>query len=172
MVKEAIAGKLDWKAKRAEKLAPVKLNAIEQMMAFTSSMAVVAARPARTTRRRCSRCAACRSRRQGPRRGAPHRGEVLRQGGDTPQATALVGLFLADQAVKKAPAAGRRRRQGDQAGRRARRRHHGGGIAYQSASKGTPIIMKDIARRRSTRAERGRQAAREAGREGKITPSR
>jgi len=41
MVKEAIAGKLDWKAKRAEKLAPVKLNAIEQMMAFTSSMAVV-----------------------------------------------------------------------------------------------------------------------------------
>jgi len=49
-VKQAIAGKLDWKGKRAEKLAPIKLNAIEQMMAFTSSMAVVGGQADRTTR--------------------------------------------------------------------------------------------------------------------------
>jgi 3-hydroxyacyl-CoA dehydrogenase/enoyl-CoA hydratase/3-hydroxybutyryl-CoA epimerase/enoyl-CoA isomerase len=64
----------------------------------------------------------------------------------TPQANALVGLFLADQAVKKAA---KKHEKGSAkdinmaavlgAG------IMGGGIAYQTASKGTPIIMKDIA---------------------------
>ena len=42
LLQQAIAGKLDWQAKKAEKLAPVKLNMMEQMMAFNTSMAVVA----------------------------------------------------------------------------------------------------------------------------------
>jgi 3-hydroxyacyl-CoA dehydrogenase/enoyl-CoA hydratase/3-hydroxybutyryl-CoA epimerase/enoyl-CoA isomerase len=63
----------------------------------------------------------------------------------TPQATALVGLFMADQAVKKASGAwakkgAREIRQAAVLGAGIM----GGGIAYQSASKGTPIIMKDI----------------------------
>ena len=41
LLAQAIAGKLDWKARRAEKLAPVKLSQLEQIMAFSSSMAVV-----------------------------------------------------------------------------------------------------------------------------------
>jgi 3-hydroxyacyl-CoA dehydrogenase/enoyl-CoA hydratase/3-hydroxybutyryl-CoA epimerase/enoyl-CoA isomerase len=41
LVKQAIAGKLDWKAKREEKLVPVKLNNMEQMMAFKTATAMI-----------------------------------------------------------------------------------------------------------------------------------
>ncbi len=70
MLKQAIAGRLDWKSKRAEKLAPIKLNQMESMMAFTAPWASSVRRPARTTRRRCSQSAACRS---PPRRGVTTR---------------------------------------------------------------------------------------------------
>src|SRR5699024_12530082 len=64
----------------------------------------------------------------------------------SPQATALVGLFLADQAVKKANGAHVKKGAADI--------HQaavlgagimGGGIAYHSASIGSPIILYDIA---------------------------
>jgi 3-hydroxyacyl-CoA dehydrogenase/enoyl-CoA hydratase/3-hydroxybutyryl-CoA epimerase/enoyl-CoA isomerase len=63
----------------------------------------------------------------------------------TPQAEALIGLFLADQAVKKI--AGGWAKKGVREIRQAAvlgAGIMGGGIAYQSAVKGTPIIMKDI----------------------------
>ncbi len=41
LVKQALAGRVDWKAKRQEKLDPVKLNPIEQMMAFNSAKGAV-----------------------------------------------------------------------------------------------------------------------------------
>ena len=41
LVNQCINGKLDWKAKRAEKLNPVKLNMLEQMMAFQTATAMV-----------------------------------------------------------------------------------------------------------------------------------
>ncbi len=44
MVKQAIAGRLDWKAKRQEKLDPVKLNPLEQMMAFNTAKGAVLAK--------------------------------------------------------------------------------------------------------------------------------
>ncbi len=42
LVKRAISGELDYKAKRQPKLDKLKLNAIEQMMAFETSKAFVA----------------------------------------------------------------------------------------------------------------------------------
>ena len=63
----------------------------------------------------------------------------------TPQAEALIGLFLADQAVKKI--SGRWAKQATKEIQQAAvlgAGIMGGGIAYQSASKGLPIIMKDI----------------------------
>ena len=61
-----------------------------------------------------------------------------------PEAASLVGLFLADQAVRKAA-------RGHAAGAAPVQRAAvlgagimGGGIAYQAASRGTPILMKDI----------------------------
>jgi len=146
MVKEAIAGKLDWKAKRAEKLAPVKLNALEQMMAFTSSMAVVGGKAGPNYP---APMLALRSMQESAGKGRDDalaiEAKYFAKAATTPQATALVGLFLADQAVKKA--------SGSWAKKSAKEIKQaavlgagimGGGIAYQSASKGTPIIMKDI----------------------------
>jgi 3-hydroxyacyl-CoA dehydrogenase/enoyl-CoA hydratase/3-hydroxybutyryl-CoA epimerase/enoyl-CoA isomerase len=63
----------------------------------------------------------------------------------TPQANALIGVFLADQAVKKTAGSWEKKskreiRQAAVLGAGIM----GGGIAYQTALKGTPIIMKDI----------------------------
>ncbi len=60
-------------------------------------------------------------------------------------ADALIGLFLNDQFLKKkAKAAGKIAKPVKQAAVLGAG-IMGGGIAYQSASTGTPIIMKDIA---------------------------
>ncbi len=44
LVKQALAGRVDWKAKRQEKLDPVKLNPLEQMMAFNTAKGAVLAK--------------------------------------------------------------------------------------------------------------------------------
>ena len=146
MVREAIAGKLDWKAKRAEKLAPVKLNPMESMMAFTSAMGFVAGKAGPNYP---APMLAIRSMQESSTKGRDDalaiEAKYFAKAAMTPQANALVGLFLADQAVKKA--------SGSWAKKSAKEIKQaavlgagimGGGIAYQSAVKGTPIIMKDI----------------------------
>jgi 3-hydroxyacyl-CoA dehydrogenase/enoyl-CoA hydratase/3-hydroxybutyryl-CoA epimerase/enoyl-CoA isomerase len=146
LLRQAIAGKLDWKAKRAEKLGPVKLNGIEQMMAFTSAMAVVGGKAGPNYP---APMLAIRNMQEGATKGRDEalaiEAKYFAKAAVTPQANALVGLFMADQAVKKA--------SGSWAKKSAREIKQaavlgagimGGGIAYQSAVKGTPIIMKDI----------------------------
>ena len=49
MLKDAADGRLDWKARREEKKAPLKLNAIEAGMVFLGGRRSWPARPARTT---------------------------------------------------------------------------------------------------------------------------
>ncbi len=146
LVKQCVAGKLDWQGKRAEKLAPLKLNATEQAMAFTSSMAVVGAQagpnyPAPMLALKAMQAAAGLGRDAALEVEAKH----FAKAAVTPQAEALIGLFLADQAVKKIAAGWAKKgvreiRQAAVLGAGIM----GGGIAYQSAVKGTPIIMKDI----------------------------
>ncbi|PVZ85204.1 fatty acid oxidation complex subunit alpha FadB [Serratia sp. S1B] len=146
LVKQAIAGRLDWKAKRQEKLDPVKLNQIEQMMAFTTAKAAVLskANPAQypapklmldslQTGATLTRDEAVKIEAQGFAKAAV-----------TPQAEALIGLFINDQVVKKAS---KKHEKGAHPINQAAvlgAGIMGGGIAYQAASKGTPIIMKDI----------------------------
>jgi len=146
LVKQAIAGKLDWKAKRAEKLAPVKLNAIEQMMAFTSSMAVVGGKAGPNYP---APMLALRSMQESAGKGRDDalaiEAKYFAKAAVTPQANALIGLFLADQIVKKTAGGWSKKttkeiKQAAVLGAGIM----GGGIAYQSAVKGTPIIMKDI----------------------------
>jgi 3-hydroxyacyl-CoA dehydrogenase/enoyl-CoA hydratase/3-hydroxybutyryl-CoA epimerase/enoyl-CoA isomerase len=146
LVRNAIAGKLDWKAKRAEKLSPIKLNAIEQAMAFESSMAVIGAKagpnyPAPMLALKCMQEGASKGRDEA----LAIEAKYFAKAASTPQANALIGVFLADQVVKKTA--------GSWAKKSAREIKlaavlgagiMGGGIAYQSAVKGTPIIMKDI----------------------------
>ena len=146
LVKQAIAGKLDWKAKRAEKLAPLKLNPLEQAMAFTSSMAVVGGKagpnyPAPMLALRNMQEAATKGRDEA----LAIEAKYFAKAAVTPQANALIGLFLADQVVKKTASSWARKtdKEINQAAVLGAG-IMGGGIAYQSAVKGTPIIMKDI----------------------------
>lgn len=147
LVKQCLAGKLDWKAKREEKLQPLKLNNMEQMMAFNTASAAVAAQagpnyPAPKLAVQNIQASANSKREEA----IANEAKFFAKAAVTPQANALVGVFLADQAVKKAA---KKHEKGSTkdinmaavlgAG------IMGGGIAYQTASKGTPIIMKDIA---------------------------
>ena len=146
MLREAADGKLDWKARRAEKTAPLKLNAIEAGMVFASSKAFVAGKA-------------------GPHYPAPLAAiEVIEKGAGkgrdealaieaagfakiakTSTAHALVSVFLGDQAVKRIA------KKHAKAARPVKRAAvlgagiMGGGISYQSASRGVPVLMKDIA---------------------------
>ncbi len=103
LVKQAIHGRLDWKTKRQEKLDPVKLSPIEQMMAFNSSKGMVLAKanPAQYPAPKLLL--------DSLQAGASlHRDDALKAEAEgfakaavTPQAGALIGLFLNDQIVKK-----------------------------------------------------------------------
>jgi 3-hydroxyacyl-CoA dehydrogenase/enoyl-CoA hydratase/3-hydroxybutyryl-CoA epimerase/enoyl-CoA isomerase len=146
MLEDAADGKLDWRARREEKKGPLKLNAVEAGMVFTVSRAFVASKA-------------------GPHYPAPVAAvEVIEKGAGkardealaieaaafariakTPTAHSLVSVFLGDQGVKKTA------KKHAKSARPVRRAAvlgagiMGGGIAYQSASKGIPVLMKDIA---------------------------
>lgn len=146
LVKKCISGELDWQAKRAEKLEPVKLNQLEQAMAFNSAKGVLFAKanpkqyPAPALALEAIEKHVNLPRDKAIELEATNFAKAAR----TPQAESLVGLFLNDQAVKKL------------AKKHSAKAHDineaavlgagimGGGIAYQAASKGLPIIMKDI----------------------------
>lgn len=147
MLKDAIAGDLDWQAARAQKKAPLTLSPNEALMGFSTAKAMVAAQA-------------------GKHYPAPHMmvDTVAKAAGmdrdgalalenqgfvtlaKTDAAKAQVGIFLADQLVK-----GKGKKQAKSATKAVNSTAvlgagiMGGGIAYQSAVKGTPVIMKDIA---------------------------
>ncbi len=146
LVQQCIDGKLNWQAKRAEKLNPVKLNMLEQMMAFQTATAMVVGKagpnyPAPKLALQAMQQHVSLDRDAALKVEAKQFAKVA----VTPQANALIGLFTADQAVKKISkkhekGSNKEINQAAVLGAGIM----GGGIAYQAASKGTPIIMKDI----------------------------
>ncbi|WP_028239588.1 fatty acid oxidation complex subunit alpha FadB [Stutzerimonas azotifigens] len=145
LVRRAVAGELDYKAKRQFKLEKLKLNAIEQMMAFETAKGFVAGQagpnyPAPVE--------AIKTIQKAANFGRDKALEVEAAGfvklAKTSVAESLIGLFLNDQELKK------KARQYDRQAREVKLAAvlgagiMGGGIAYQSALKGTPILMKDI----------------------------
>jgi 3-hydroxyacyl-CoA dehydrogenase/enoyl-CoA hydratase/3-hydroxybutyryl-CoA epimerase/enoyl-CoA isomerase len=146
MLRDAAAGRLDWKSRREEKKAPLQLNAVEAGMVFVGSKAFVAAKagphyPAPV--------AAIDAIEQGAGKGRDEalaiEAAAFAKIATTDTARALVAIFLGDQAVK---------RIGKKAAKAARPVKRaavlgagimGGGISYQSASRGIPVLMKDIA---------------------------
>ncbi|AUG98515.1 fatty acid oxidation complex subunit alpha FadB [Prodigiosinella confusarubida] len=145
MLHQAIEGKLNWRAYRAPKLVPLKLGKVEAAMSFATTKAMVMQTagkhyPAPITAVKTIEAAA------GLSRDAALRIETenfvaLTQ---TDAARTLVGVFLNDQYVK-----GKAKKQ---VGSTSAPKEAavvgagimGGGIAYQSALKGVPILMKDI----------------------------
>ncbi len=146
MLKQAIDGKLDWKAKRQPKLEPLKLNPTETIMTFNTCKGMIAAKagkhyPAPMVTVKTIEAAAGLD-----RAGAMHLENVgFAKLAKTDAATAQIGLFMADQVIKgKAKKAGKMATKAVNKAAVLGAGIMGGGIAYQSAYKGTPIVMKDI----------------------------
>lgn len=141
----ANAGELNYQQRREEKTSPLKLNAIEQMMVFETAKGYVAGKagphyPAPVEAIKAIQKGAGESR---------DRAQAIEAKGfaklaQTDVCFNLVGLFLNDQLVKKK--AGKYEKQAAPVEQAAvlGAGIMGGGIAYQSAYKGTPILMKDI----------------------------
>lgn len=146
MLKLAIDGKLDWRAKRQPKLEPLKLSPTELIMSSNTCKGMIAAKagkhyPAPMVMINTLIAAA----------GLDRTGAMAAENAGfaklakTDAATAQIGLFMADQVIK-----GKAKKASKMATKTVKKAAvlgagiMGGGIAYQSAYKGTPIIMKDI----------------------------
>ena len=144
---QAMNEKIDWQARRKQKTSALTLSKIEAMMSFTMAKGLVAQvagthYPAPMTAVKtieqaanCDRDAALDIERK-------HFITLAK----SQEAQALVGIFLNDQYIK-----GLAKKSAKSASRETQRAAvlgagiMGGGIAYQSASKGVPVTMKDIA---------------------------
>lgn len=175
LVKKCLAGKFDWQAKRQEKQVPVKLNQLEQAMAFNSAKGVIFAKanpkhyPAVAIALETIEKHANLNRDDAIALEA----KGFAKAATTPQAAALVGLFLNDQTVKKLA---KKHSQNAQTIKQAAvlgAGIMGGGIAYQAATKGLPIIMKDIQTKQLDLGmnEAGKLLSKEVER-GKSTPAK
>ncbi len=145
LCRRAMAGELDHRARRQPKLEKLKLNQLEQMMAFESAKGYVAGQagphyPAPLEAVKTIQKAAS----HGRDKALEIEALGLVKLAKTEVARSLVGLFLNDQVLK------RQARAYDKEARPVKLAAvlgagiMGGGIAYQSAVKGTPILLKDI----------------------------
>ena len=145
LIKRANAGELNWKARVEEKKSPLRLDKIEGMMSFEGAKGMVAGIA-------------------GPNYPAPvkavetiqkhsklNRDEALKieaatfaECAKTKVAESLVQVFLGDQYLKKESKAITKNAPSTKRGAVLGAGIMGGGIAYQSASKGVPVLMKDI----------------------------
>ncbi len=146
LLAKAIAGRFDWQARNAQKKAALGLNQVEAMMSFETAKGYVAQQskgqyPAPVEAVKRIQAAAGMTRDDA----LAEEGKGFLAVARTPEADALIGLFLNDQLIKrKNKGHGKIARDVNQAAVLGAG-IMGGGIAYQSALKGVPITMKDIA---------------------------
>jgi len=145
IVQQCLAGKLDYQKRKQEKRQPLQLNQLESIMAFESAKAVVAAKAGRHFP---APLAAIET--------VQHHATMLRDEAmqveahgfvkmaKTKVARNLVGLFLNEQRIKKVSKGYGKQAQPVKQAAVLGAGIMGGGIAYQSACKDIPIIMKDI----------------------------
>ncbi len=146
MLQDAIAGKLNWQARRAQKQAPIQFNETELENAVTVAKTMVMAKagkhyPAPVAAVDAVYEAAGMSRDDAMRVENKYFAKLAK----TEAATAMIGNFMNDQYVKGlAKKAGKANQHEIKKAAVLGAGIMGGGIAFQSASKGTPIVMKDI----------------------------
>ncbi|MDY6798127.1 MAG: fatty acid oxidation complex subunit alpha FadB [Pseudomonadota bacterium] len=146
IINQVNEGKLDNLARREEKKGKIKLNAMESMMAFEISKAFVAGKagkhyPAPVEAIKVMQKHAGMTRDKAIEVEAKGFARMAK----TNTAACLVGLFLNDQALKKKSSAWEKEANDVKLAAVLGAGIMGGGVAYQSALKGTPILMKDIA---------------------------
>lgn len=146
---QAISGKFDYLARRAQKKAPLQLNIMESMLAFETSKAFVGAQAGRNYPAPVSAIKAMqKAADKGRDEALQIEAEAFAKMALTPVAQSLVGLFISEQLLSK-----KARSWEKKADKKILRAAvlgagiMGGGIAYQSASRGVPIRMKDIAQK-------------------------
>jgi len=145
LVKSAINGKFDFLARKAEKKGPLDINSIESMMTFETAKGFIAGKagphyPAPVEMVKTIQKHATLTRDKALAVEAKGFAKLAK----TKAASNLIGLFLNDQLLKKTA------KQWEKSAKPVNMIGvlgagiMGGGIAYQSASKGIPILMKDI----------------------------
>ncbi|MCH8538567.1 MAG: fatty acid oxidation complex subunit alpha FadB [Alkalimonas sp.] len=146
MLEDAIAGKLNWQAKRAVKLQPLKLNKTEATMSFTTAKGMVFATAGKHYPAPMVAVQTIEAASRLERAGAMAlENQNFAKLAKTDAASAQVGLFLNDQLIKgKAKKAAKTATKAVNKAAVLGAGIMGGGIAYQSASKGVPAVMKDI----------------------------
>lgn len=145
MLRQAIQGRLDWQTRRACKRQPLRLNKIEASMSFTLAKAMVAQRagthyPAPMVAVKTIEAAATLGREAALQLETQNFVPLAQ----SPEARALVGLFLSEQYVKGQAKKLTRHTKTPKQAAILGAGIMGGGIAYQSAWKGVPVLMKDI----------------------------
>jgi 3-hydroxyacyl-CoA dehydrogenase/enoyl-CoA hydratase/3-hydroxybutyryl-CoA epimerase/enoyl-CoA isomerase len=145
LIAECIKGEMDWKARVAQKKAPLKLDKIESAMTFDGSKAFVAAAagphyPAPVKAVEAMQKAARMNRDEA----LEVEGETFAFCGKTKTAECLVQVFLGDQYLKKVSKKVTKDATPTKFGAVLGAGIMGGGISYQSASMGVPVLMKDI----------------------------
>ncbi len=145
IVKQCLDGKLDYQKRKQEKRQPLQLNQLESIMAFESAKAVVAAKAGRNFP---APIAAVETVQHHARMSRDEAMKVEAHGfvkmAKTNVARNLVGLFLNDQRIKKVSKILSKKAHPVKRAAVLGAGIMGGGIAYQSACKNIPIIMKDI----------------------------
>jgi len=146
MLQSAQAGQFDWQARREQKKGKLKLNPIESMMVFSTAKGFIGGKAGKNYPAPVAVVSAIeKAAGKGRDDALKIESATFAKLAKTSVADALISLFLNDQLLKKkAKAAGKIASPVKQAAVLGAG-IMGGGIAYQSASKGTPIIMKDIA---------------------------
>ncbi len=145
IVQQCLDGKLDFQKRKQEKRQPLKLNQFESIMAFESAKAVVAAKAGRHFP---APIAAVETVQHHATMSRDEAMQIEAHGfvkmAHTKVARNLVGLFLNDQRIKKVSKVYSKQAQPVNRTAVLGAGIMGGGIAYQSACKDVPIIMKDI----------------------------
>jgi 3-hydroxyacyl-CoA dehydrogenase/enoyl-CoA hydratase/3-hydroxybutyryl-CoA epimerase/enoyl-CoA isomerase len=144
LLADVLAGDFDYVARRQEKLEPLKLNDIERMMVFTSAKGVVIPQAGKFPAPKLALKSMERSANLDRAAALEVEADFFVQLAKTEISSALIQLFLNNQAVDKVA-------KGFVGGSKTVEQAAvlgagimGGGIAYQSAVKGTPVLMKDI----------------------------
>jgi len=145
LIKDCIDGKFDYEERRAEKRSPLPLSTIERTMAFESARGVVGAKagphyPSPMAIIKTIEKHASLDRDSAFKVEAATFAKLTK----SPVTASLIGIFMKDQFLKKTSKA---LSEGAAPVNKAAvlgAGIMGGGIAYQSASTGVPIVMKDI----------------------------
>lgn len=145
LLKDCAEGVFDYQARRTEKQTSVLLNNMEQMMAFESARGVIGAKAGphypspmlvlKTIQKSCTMTR---------EKALLVESKAFAKLAVNSVTASLVGLYLKDQHVKKVAKKYIEAAEPVKHAAVLGAGIMGGGVAYQSASRGTPIIMKDI----------------------------